>query len=122
MRRSTILFALLAGCSSSPGEEALTPAEVYGPPPGRKEAAPRQELADLTLDGALAIAERTHPDLAAARARVEAAEGRVTQAGLLPNPELVARMESAPFKGGTTDQAEYPVGLSQRLALGGRLG
>ena len=122
MKRWMVLYALVGGCSSSPAERGPSPAQVYGPPPGRTEAVPRQELKELTLDGALALAEQAHPDLAAARARIEAADGRIHQAGLLPNPEFVARMESAPFKGGTTDQAEYPVGVSQRLAVGGRLG
>ncbi|MEK7686254.1 MAG: TolC family protein [Verrucomicrobiota bacterium] len=74
----------------------------------------------LTLDQALDMAERLQPELAEAKARVEAAEGRVRQAGLFPNPDAVARMESARFRD-RTGQAEYPVGLSQSVPLGSRL-
>src|SRR5260370_37640370 len=39
-----------------------------------------------TLDELLDIAVKHHPDLTAARARVEIARGRMIQAGLYPNP------------------------------------
>ncbi|MEW6158203.1 MAG: TolC family protein [Verrucomicrobiota bacterium] len=76
----------------------------------------------LTLDQALALAERQHPELAEAKALIDAAEGRVTQAGLFPNPEAIARMESAPLTGRTAREAEYLAGVSQPIPLGGRLG
>ena len=75
----------------------------------------------LTLEVAWQMAERFHPALAEARALVEAADGRVKQAGLYPNPEVVTRMESAPFTGNTTGDAEYLGGISQPIPLGGRL-
>jgi cobalt-zinc-cadmium efflux system outer membrane protein len=94
--------------------------EAYRADPPRK--APPSGPGSLRLEEALSLAERLHPDLAVARARVEAAEGRVAQAGRLPNPELLARVESAPFEGGTSDDAELLAGVRQTLPAGGRLG
>jgi outer membrane protein TolC len=43
----------------------------------------------LTLDQALEMAESLQPQLAKAKAMVEAAEGRARQAGTFPNPEAI---------------------------------
>ena len=75
----------------------------------------------LTLEHAVGLAERQHPDLAEANALIEAAEGRVRQAGAFPNPEAIARIEQAPFKGRTLDEAEYLAGVAQPVPLGSRL-
>ncbi len=75
----------------------------------------------LTLDQALALAEAQHPDLAESRALSEAAAGRAEQAGSFPNPELIGRMESAPFRGNTLGQAEYLGGVVQPIPLSRRL-
>jgi cobalt-zinc-cadmium efflux system outer membrane protein len=75
----------------------------------------------LTLEQAVGLAERQHPDLAETKALIEAAEGRVQQAGKLPNPEAIARIEQAPFKGRTLDEAEYLAGVAQPVPLGSRL-
>jgi cobalt-zinc-cadmium efflux system outer membrane protein len=82
---------------------------------------PAQRLERLTLAQALALADRIHPELAVGQAQIARAEGRALQAGLFPNPELVARMESAPFTAHVTEQAEYIVGVSQAVPLGKRL-
>lgn len=86
-------------------------------------ASPRHErsIERLTLQQALEFAERVHPDLAAAQAQVESAEGRALQAGLFPNPELVSRIEKVPVTGRTVERAEYIVGVSQPAPLGQRL-
>jgi cobalt-zinc-cadmium efflux system outer membrane protein len=84
------------------------------PPPG-------QRLERLTLAQAFALADRLHPELAVGQAQITRAEGRALQAGLFPNPELVARMESAPFTEHLAEQAEYVVGVSQAVPLGKRL-
>jgi outer membrane protein, heavy metal efflux system len=112
---------VLAGCSSGPTETLPSDAERYRPP---TLPAPAVEppVEKLDLSRAFDLAERLHPDLAQGRARVEAAEGRALQAGILPNPALVGRMESAPFEGRTSGDAEYLAGVSQRLPIGGRLG
>jgi cobalt-zinc-cadmium efflux system outer membrane protein len=75
----------------------------------------------LSLADALALAERLHPELAVSRAQIERAEGLALQAGLFPNPELVARMESATLTAQLTEQVEYIVGVSQAIPLGPRL-
>jgi outer membrane protein, heavy metal efflux system len=75
----------------------------------------------LTLEQAMGLAERQHPDLAEAKALIEAAEGRVQQSGKFPNPEAIARIEQAPFKRRTLDEAEYLAGLAQPVPLGSRL-
>jgi outer membrane protein, heavy metal efflux system len=76
---------------------------------------------NLTLDQALDLAERLQPELAEAKALVEAAEGRAMQAGAFPNPAVNARMESARINGRTAGEAEYLAGVSQPIPLGGRL-
>lgn len=75
----------------------------------------------LTLEQALALAEQHHPELAEARALADAADGRARQAGAFPNPDVIARMESARFRDPTAE-AEFPVGISQTIPLGNRLG
>jgi outer membrane protein, heavy metal efflux system len=75
----------------------------------------------LTLEQAIELAEQNHPDLVEARALMDAAQARRAQAGKLPNPEAVARIESAPFNGRTADSAEYVAGVSQAVPVGGRL-
>lgn len=100
--------------AASPGH---TPTVTSSPP----EVAPGQPLERLPLEQALALAERVHPELALSQAQIERAEGRALQAGLFPNPELVARLESAPLTRHLTKQAEYVVGMSQAIPLGQRL-
>ena len=83
--------------------------------------APAQGLERLTLAEALALSDRVHPELALGKAQIARAEGRALQAGLFPNPELIARIESAPLTKHLTEQAEYVVGVSQAVPLGKRL-
>ena len=78
-------------------------------------------LANLTMEEAVEIALNAHPHLAEAAANLEASRARAAAAGRLPNPEVVARMESAPFSSVTASQGEYVVGLSQAIPVGGRL-
>jgi outer membrane protein, heavy metal efflux system len=85
------------------------------------ERATTNEFENLTLDQALDLAERLQPELAEAKALIEAAEGRTKQAGTFPNPSAIARMESAPINGRTAGEAEYLAGVSQPIPLGGRL-
>ncbi|MBM3840748.1 MAG: TolC family protein [Verrucomicrobia bacterium] len=79
------------------------------------------QIETLTLEQALELAERLQPELAEAKALSEAAEGRAKQAGTFPNLDVIARMESARFRD-PASQAELPVGISQAIPLGGRLG
>ena len=49
---------------------------------------PAGDAAPLTLARLVTLAEQSHPDLAVARARAEAARGMLVQAGLYPNPRV----------------------------------
>lgn len=49
--------------------------------------------APLTLDAALALAAASNPALAAAAKEADALQGGVTQAGVLPNPDIVLGVE-----------------------------
>ncbi|MBE7559535.1 TolC family protein [bacterium] len=79
------------------------------------------EAAPLTLGQAISLAVAHHPELAEAEARVRVASALALEAGLYPNPALFARMESAPLEHRTVDDAEFLVGVSQPIPLGGRL-
>jgi len=121
--------ALMAGCALTPAPELLPQARCSLPVTERHvmatpvaavsltspAASPRHErsIERLTLQQALELAERVHPDFAAAQAQIESAEGRALQAGLFPNPELVSRIESVPVTGRIIERAEYIVGVSQ---------
>jgi len=78
-------------------------------------------LTNLTLAAALELAEQHHPQLAEARALVEAAGGRVQQAGTRPNPEVVVRAEQIPFKDTPARDRQYVVGFAQTVPLGSKV-
>lgn len=87
------------------------PAPVEGPLP-----------ASLTLDQALREAEARSPAIVAARARVEAAEARIRQAGFRSNPELSLEVENLLGTGELSGlkSTETTLSVNQRLDLGGR--
>lgn len=87
----------------------------------RKREEPPELKGPLSVEGAVDRALTFHPELAASRARIEAATGRKVQAGVLPNPVFSATMESARTEGKTTADTEYPIGITQSLPIGGRL-
>jgi cobalt-zinc-cadmium efflux system outer membrane protein len=73
----------------------------------------------LTLQQLLDLAARNHPDLAAARARVDAARGQLLQAGLYPNPVVTPGIEELGNKDGP---AGIPgVNISQEIVTAGKL-
>jgi cobalt-zinc-cadmium efflux system outer membrane protein len=76
----------------------------------------------ITLADALARTLRGNPELAAYNYELRAAEARILQAGLRPNPELSLDIEnptgSGPYKSG--DQMENTLTLSQLIELGGK--
>jgi outer membrane protein, heavy metal efflux system len=76
----------------------------------------------LTLDQALEMAERLHPQLAEARALVEAAAGRAQQTGAFPNPEFIVGAQQLPLESGASNQREVVAGVAQPIPLGDRLG
>ncbi len=133
------LTALTHGCLSPQAGESPPAPNLSSTPTARPTAPPRdpspsggpaappsqeatpEAVTALTLSRAFELADRSHPEIAHALAQLEAAAGRTLQAGLLPNPFAVARMESAPIRGRTTAEAEYILGASQRIPLGSRL-
>lgn len=76
----------------------------------------------LTIADALAEAEERSPAIVAARARIEAAEARLGQAGVRTNPELSVEVENVLGTGDLAGLrgAELTVSVSQRLDLFGR--
>lgn len=85
-------------------------------------SASTQPVENLTLEQALEMAERQQPQLAEARALVDAAAGRAQQAGTFPNPEALLGAQQIPFSGDASNQREYVAGVAQPIPLGGRLG
>lgn len=118
------LFSLLgAGCASSlsfPRDNIVehVPQVVRPRPIAEAETARLQEPA--SLEAALAIAIRYHPDLTAAVARVEAAQGRMLQAGLYPNPVLGPRFSELGESDNRTGQAGAL--FSQQFVTANKLG
>jgi cobalt-zinc-cadmium efflux system outer membrane protein len=101
-----LLLILRLGCSGLLAANA-EPGRSFG------------NLDGLTLEQALEMAEGLQPELAEARAAVQAAEGRARQAGAIPNPEVILGAQQIPFNG--PDEKEYVAGVGQTLPLGGRL-
>ena len=126
----------MSGCAQQPvvGDMAWPPALPLGqelgvnrPPPvneaatGDERPRPPQPTGAITLRQALALALEHHPELNAYAWEVRAAEARVLQAGLRPNPELEAEFGnfagSKDFSG--TRSLETTLSLAQTFPLGG---
>ena len=91
------------------------------PPSGAVSTGVEAVRGDLTLRDAVAAALRHSPLLAGFAYEVRAAEARVVQAGLLPNPELEAEVENVTGSGDLDDggTAETTAIISQLFQLGG---
>ena len=74
-------------------------------------------LKRLTLSTALELAYNANPEIAVARREVEAIEGTVQQAGLIPNPEIATLIEDSKRETRTTT-----VQINQVIELGGKRG
>ncbi len=103
--KTSILLILLIALPGAPCARAAT-----------------NQLESLTLEQALEMAERRQPQLAEARALVEAAAGRAQQAGAFPNPEAIVGAQQVPFSSDSSNQREYVTGIAQPIPLGARLG
>ncbi len=79
---------------------------------------------DLTLSDAIASALQRNPSLRNAEFEIRAADARITQAGLRPNPELGVTLENFGGRGSLrgTDSLESTLTLSQVIELGGKRG
>jgi len=85
-------------------------------------AQPPDAPAAVTLEAALRRALQRHPALESASRLVEAADGRVRQAGTRPNPELEVELENVSGDLPGVAESEATVQLSQRLETGGKRG
>src|SRR5437899_7996210 len=88
---------------------------LAAPPVGRGEAQSTSPAGDVTVDELVTRAVGENPDIRAAQADVEAARGRLVQAGLRPNPML----ELGGQKALSTDN-NLTVGVTVPLDLNGR--
>ena len=89
--------------------QALSVSSVYGAPP-----------TPLTLTQAVDIALRNSPQLAGYPLEFQAAEGRVQQASLLPNPEFSVDVENVWGDLPGWSRAETTYSISQLLEVGKR--
>jgi cobalt-zinc-cadmium efflux system outer membrane protein len=94
---------------------------IGAPLPARADGAPNPS-GDLTLARAIDAALMTNPDLRTSAYELSAAQARVLQAGLRPNPEVGVELEnfagSREFAG--VDALETTLSLSQVIELGGK--
>jgi cobalt-zinc-cadmium efflux system outer membrane protein len=81
-----------------------------------------RQVQNLTLAQALEMAESLQPQIAEAKAMVEAAEGRARQAGAFPNPEAIVGAQQLPLNGNQPNEREYVAGVGQTIPLSRRLG
>lgn len=80
----------------------------------------RPEPQALTIRSAAEEALEANPELRSARHAVEAARGRLLQAGLAPNPEL-SLGASSDFAFASEGERDQDVSISQRFPIAGRL-
>lgn len=76
----------------------------------------------LTLASAVDLALKRNPDLMSSRYELTAAQARILQAGLRPNPELNVGLENFAGTGaiGATKALETTLALSQVIEIGGK--
>jgi cobalt-zinc-cadmium efflux system outer membrane protein len=98
---AAMLAGCLGGCTTTQPPQA-TLSHLPAPPTSAQpiqtvaavaEAPQANPAGDvpLTLDDLLALAVKSHPVLSVARARIEAARGKLIQVGLYPNPTVTPR-------------------------------
>ncbi len=132
---TALLPGLLAGCSLPEWGSSLPEPRPWGAGlstyrpnetparTGRAEAsaALQEPMGTLSLRQAMALALLRNPELRAFAWEIRAAEARLLQAGLWPNPELELEVEEFAGTGelAGTNAAEFTVGLAQTFPLGG---
>jgi hypothetical protein len=91
---------------------------------GAWAAEPVEPRGELTLAQAVELALRSNPELLASRYELTAAQARIVQADLRPNPDLDVELENFAGSGATTgtDALETTLSLSQVIELGGKRG
>lgn len=84
------------------------------------ERSPDEPIGELTLKQAIDTALARNPDLAASTYELRAADARITQASLRPNPEVSVELENFAGSGAArgTNALESTLSLSQVIELG----
>lgn len=114
-----LLLVLLAAPGRCRGDDGPLQASA----PATNAAAPSVEpTGAVTLRQALALARMHNPDLKAFPYALRAAEARVLQARLLPNPKVEVEVEEFGGSGYRSgfDAAELSLRIGQRVELGGK--
>ncbi len=126
MRAAAPLALLLAACAAPeplPLRDVEIREERFAPPRRDAESLVRllREKDALTLDDVLAIADVLHPRLESERRNVDVATAVLWDAGLYPNPSLIAEMEEA-RSGEPLSASKRVIGVSVPVVVGGRIG
>lgn len=79
-----------------------------------------QSTEKLSLKDALAIARDNNPEICAAQKELEAASGRILQAGRIPSPELSVTLNEVPTNFNFGDAGEQDIGLLQSIEFPGK--
>lgn len=117
MRRLLLPLGLAAVLSNPIHGVAQTPPPAMAQPSASSPAPGQEPAGTLTLDAALALAEAGSFTLSAAGKELDATEGDVTQARVLPNPELAVSMEDTrKATRSTTGQINLPIELGGKRA------
>ncbi|MBF6990396.1 TolC family protein [Cupriavidus sp. IK-TO18] len=120
MRRLLLPLGLAAVLTSPLAGVAQTPPSAIQPSPyaaSADGAGVREPSGTLTLDAALALAEAGSFALSAAGKELDATEGDLTQARVIPNPELAVSMEDTRrATRSTTGQFNVPIELGGKRA------
>ncbi|HSB97026.1 MAG TPA: TolC family protein [Spongiibacteraceae bacterium] len=117
------MFCLFARpCFASSGAFALLASIVYLCASAAYAAEFFEPRGELTLAAALSAALLRNPELQSADYAVRAADARIAQAGLRPNPELGVTLENFGGRGSLrgTSSLESTLTLSQVIELGGQ--
>ena len=78
------------------------------------------EIEYLTLEEAIEIAINNNPLIKSKKHNIGTYEGRIKQAGLLPNPEIEFFTQETPTNNIGFDQSQNSVALFQKLETGGK--
>jgi len=126
----TSLIFVLSGCTVQRGAEMPVPrplgaqyatlGQEHSDLPAEHKPVPVEPTGTLNLPQALALALLHNPELEAFAYEVRAAEARVLQARLLPNPKLEVKVGEYNRDGAGFDSAETVVTLGQLFELGGK--
>jgi cobalt-zinc-cadmium efflux system outer membrane protein len=126
VRIAAPLALLLAACAAPeplPLRDFEIREERFAPPRRDAESLVRllREKDALTLDDVLAITDVLHPRLESERRNVDLAAAAIWDAGLYPNPSLLADIEEA-RTGEPLSVSKRVIGVSVPVVVGGRIG